>query len=146
MQRRRQVNDGVEQLFQAIKERHDAHWAVAPPNPLDDERVVTDPTTGGRKGQKLAQFSQIPPDVLWELAEHFGKGLAKYPDDEAGKPNWQRGYSWRLSVDAMERHFNAWQRGEDEDPETGSSHLVCAIWHLMVLRWFQLHNAGTDYR
>lgn len=110
------------------------------------ERVVTDAETGGRKGQKLAQFSQIPPDVLRELAEHFGKGMAKYPDDEEGRPNWQRGYSWRLSVDAMERHFNAWQQGEDFDPETGTSHLVCAIWHLMVLRWFELHGKGKDYR
>jgi hypothetical protein len=107
---------------------------------------VVDPVTGGRKGQKLAQPSQIPPDVLWELAEHYGKGNAKYPDSEDGKPNWQRGYSWRLSVDALMRHLLAFLMGEDIDPETGSSHLIAVIWHCMTLRWFQLNGKGTDYR
>jgi hypothetical protein len=109
------------------------------------ENTVVDPVTGGRKGQKLAQPSQIPPDVLWELAEHYGKGNAKYPDVD-GKPNWQRGYSWRLSVDALTRHLLAFLMGEDMDPETGSSHLIAVIWHCMTLRYFQLHDKGTDYR
>lgn len=113
---------------------------------MNRERVVTDPDTGGRKGQKLAQFSQIPPDVLHELAEHYGKGIAKYPDDENGRANWTRGYSWRLSVDACQRHLNAWLRGESIDPETGSSHLVAAIWHLFALRYFEIHKLGKDFR
>jgi len=176
--------------------------------------VVTDPSTGGRKGSKLARFDMIPPDVLWELAEHYGrgeaiypsdpepnwqrgyswrlsvaalhphlsqfeqvlwelaehygKGSSKYPDGECtcasstppgdivahqpecpaltGAANWQRGYSWRLSVAALHRHLSQWEQGEDVDAETGSSHLIAAVWHCVALRWFQLHNRGTDYR
>jgi hypothetical protein len=86
----------------------------------------------------------VPPDVLWELAEHYGKGEAIYPSDP--DPNWQRGYSWRLSVAALHRHLSQWEQGEDVDAETGSSHLIAATWHCVALRWFQLHNRGTDYR
>jgi hypothetical protein len=115
------------------------------PAPADTTFVV-DEETGGVKGQKLARFDMIPPDVLWELAEHYGRGEAKYPSDETGLPNWQRGYSWRLSVAALLRHFYAFLQGEDIDPENGSSHLIAAIWHLFALRWFQLHGKGKDHR
>lgn len=108
---------------------------------------IVDPETGGMKGQKLARFSSIPKDVLTELAEHHGKGQAKYPDDpETGKPNWQKGYDYSLNIDALYRHMTAWEGGEDFDPETGSSHLIAVMWHAQVLRWFQLHGKGRDTR
>lgn len=106
---------------------------------------ITDPVTGGQKGSKLAKFASIPPDVLFEIATHFGLGEAKYPDDGL-TPNWQKGYNWSLSINALHRHLNAWERGEDNDPEMGDSHLISIIWHAMVLRWFSIHNKGTDYR
>ncbi len=100
---------------------------------------VTDPTTGGQKGSKLARFSLIPPDWLWALAEHYGKGALKYADR-----NWEKGYNWSLTLDAHGRHLNAWLQGEDKDPDTGSSHLVAAAWHLIALWWYQKHNKGTN--
>lgn len=111
-----------------------------------NEKRVTDPSTGGMKGAKLAKFSSIPPQVLWELAEHFGKGEAKYPDSEDGFPNWLRGYNWTLSVDALQRHINLFLMGEDIDEETESSHLICAMWHLIALRTFQILGKGKDFR
>ncbi len=103
--------------------------------------------TGGTKGQKDAQFHRIPFDVLWELAEHYGKGASKYPDDpETHEANWMKGYDYSLNVDAMLRHLALWLGGEDTDEETGSSHLIAVTWHAITLRWFQLHNRGTDTR
>lgn len=114
---------------------------------MSDEVRVVDPVTGGAKGSKLATPSSIPADVLWELAEHHGKGRAKYPDDpETGQPNWTKGYDWRLSMDALERHLLQFAIGEDFDEETGTSHLVAVAWHAMALRYFQLHAKGRDYR
>lgn len=113
-----------------------------PSNPKDligSEIRVTDPITGGEKGSKLAMFSLIPKDFLWALAEHYGKGARKY-----APRNWQKGYKWSLTVDAAERHWNAWLLGEDDDPETGSSHLVAAAWHVIALWWFQRNGRGTD--
>jgi hypothetical protein len=113
---------------------------------VSDEIRVVDPNTGGAKGSKLARFDMIPSDVLWELAEHYGKGEAKYPSNEDGTANWQNGYNWRLSIAALERHLHSFIQGENIDEETGSSHLVAVIWHAIALRWFQLHGKGTDYR
>jgi hypothetical protein len=88
----------------------------------------------------------IPPDVLWELAEHFGKGEEKYPSPEPGIANWQLGYDWNLSYAALQRHLAQWLMGESIDPETGSSHLMAVAWHAFALRWWEKHGRGTDTR
>ena len=94
-------------------------------------RVVSE--TGGAKGQKLAQVSRIPARVLLELAEHFGKGVAKYPTGPDGIDNWRHGYPYSLSFDAALRHLLTALGGEDVDEETGSKHVVAAAWHCLVL-------------
>lgn len=106
---------------------------------IDNEVRVVDPTTGGEKGSKIQRFSLIPSEFLWTLAEHYGKGARKYADR-----NWERGYDWSLSVDAMERHWHQWKMGERTDPETGSSHLVAAAWHCIALFIFELRGVGSD--
>ena len=105
------------------------------------DEIATDPTTGGQKGIKLARFALLPYDALWKIAEHYGKGAKKYEDR-----NWERGYKWSLSADALQRHFAAWWQGEDYDPETGSLHIVAVAWHALCLITFQLRGLGTDDR
>ena len=105
----------------------------------DDETRVTDPLTGGQKGTKMARFSLIPPEFLWALAEHYGKGALKYADR-----NWEKGYKWSLTVDALGRHLNAWLMGETNDPDTGSNHLIAVAWHACALFIYQLRGLGTD--
>jgi len=110
-----------------------------------EERVVS--STGGAKGMKDARFDLLPPDWLWELATHFGKGDKKYPPDTPfGKQNWKKGYDWSLSIGAHGRHVSQWRNGEMRDSETGSHHLIAAAWHLLVLWWFETHKVGTDPR
>lgn len=114
---------------------------------FDSKEVrVTDAKTGGQKGKKMARFDMIPSDVLWEVAEHYGKGEAKYPSEPDGQANWQLGYDWRLSVAALQRHLHQFLIGEDVDAETGSHHMVAVIWHAIAIRWFQIHGKGKDYR
>ena len=103
------------------------------------ETIVTDPTTGGQKGAKLARFSLIPSEFLWALAEHYGIGACKYADR-----NWERGYKWSLTLDAHSRHLHAWLLGETYDEETGSNHLIAAAWHLIALFIFSRRGLGTD--
>lgn len=101
----------------------------------------TDPVTGGRKETKLARFDLLPPDILWELSEHYGKGARKY-----GERNMERGYPWSKTYAACHRHLNAFWRGENVDAETGSLHLIAAAWHCFTMAWFLRHGAGTDDR
>lgn len=103
------------------------------------ETRVIDLTTGGQKGSKLARFSLIPPDFFWALAEHYGCGALKYEDR-----NWEKGYKWSLSLDALQRHLSQWLMGENLDQETGSHHLVAVAWHVIALWWWSQRGKGTD--
>lgn len=107
--------------------------------PAPEEVRVTDPTTGGQKGTKLARFSLIPPEFLWALAEHYGKGALKYDDR-----NWEKGYKWSLTADALERHWTQFKLGEDVDSETGSHHLLAVAWHAAALFIFWMRGLGTN--
>lgn len=102
---------------------------------------VVDPNTGGAKGSKLARMDLLPGDALIAVAEHFGKGAAKYEDR-----NWEKGYAWHLSFAAMQRHAWAYWQGEDIDEETGDLHIQAVAWHALVLLAFALRGAGTDDR
>lgn len=102
---------------------------------------ATDPNSGGQKGVKLARFSLIPWDAIWKVAEHFGIGARKYEDR-----NWERGYPWSWSYDALLRHLASDMDGEERDPETGSLHITAVAWHALILIAFRLRGSGTDDR
>ena len=106
-----------------------------------DEVTITDPTTGGKKGQKLARFDLIPAGPLQALAEHYGKGARKYEDR-----NWEKGYAWSLSFGAMQRHAWAFWNGEDIDEETGSPHLAAVAFHAFALLEFMNFQRKLDDR
>jgi hypothetical protein len=105
----------------------------------DGEVRMVDPTTGGEKGIKIDRFDLIPPEFEDALARHYGEGAKKYADR-----NWERGYQWHLSYRSVRSHLNAWLKGEDNDPETGTNHLICSIWHLIALYTFQIRGLGSD--
>ena len=98
-------------------------------------------SSGGEKGSKLAMHSLIPTRALTALAERFGRGTEKY-----AARNWERGYEWSLSYDALQRHLNAFWGGEDIDQETGQHHLAAAMWHCVVLYEFTLDHPDFDDR
>lgn len=102
---------------------------------------ITDPTTGGQKGQKLARFDLIPAEPLTELAMLYGVGGIKYDDN-----NWRKGYKWGLSFAALMRH--AWQfwAGESTDKETQRHHLASVAWHAFTLMWFETNYKDGDNR
>lgn len=104
-----------------------------------EEVRTVDAVSGGEKGEKLQRFSLIPPEFLWELASHYGRGARKYADR-----NWERGYKWSLSVDALLRHLYLWLGGEDDDAETGTNHLIAVAWHAVALFTFQVRGLGTN--
>lgn len=130
--------------------------------------VRTTSATGGQKGMKGAQFDQLSPEVEWLIAEHFGKGAAKYAPH-----NFRKGYPWSLSYSALRRHLAQFWNGEEYDAcpddgagcshvdadgrpyesepgtcfnHTGSLHIVAAIWHAMALTEFFLHHKEFDDR
>lgn len=136
---------------------------VKPAAPSKGEEVRRTSASGGQKGVKAAQFDQIPPLTLTRLAEHFGKGAAKYDAH-----NFRKGYPWSYSYNALMRHLMAFWGGEDYDVcpadgtgckhevgqiyvtgtcfnHTGSHHLDAAMWHAHVLTiFFEEHKEYDD--
>jgi hypothetical protein len=106
-----------------------------------DEVRITDPVTGGQKGQKLAQLGALDPASLMHVAEVAGFGGKKYE-----RYNFLKGYAWSLSYDAMQRHLNAYWGGQYLDEETGLPHLAHAAWHCLALMSFSERQLGTDDR
>lgn len=106
---------------------------------------VTDPNTGGQKGQKIERFDLIPAESLRQLALVYGAGSKKYADD-----NWRKGYRWRLSLGALHRHLNAWVQGESYDKECSElagqpvNHLAQVMWHAAALMEFERLELGTN--
>lgn len=109
-------------------------------NGLKEVRV-TDPETGGQKGQKLAQLGALDPLALMEVAEVAGFGGQKYE-----RYNFAKGYKWSLSYDALQRHLHLFWAGENRDKESGLFHLAHAAWHCLALLTFYLRGKGTDDR
>lgn len=109
------------------------------------ETRITDPTTGGEKGQKIYRTDLMPADALMSVSRHFGIGGMKYEDR-----NWEKGYRWSLAYGALLRHLFLWWQGEDGevDSSTGewTNHLDAVIFHALVLRSFELRAVGTDDR
>jgi len=115
---------------------------VGDENATEGEVRMVDERTGGAKGQKLARFDLLPWDALWEVAEVYGEGAKKYE-----LRNWERGYNWSLSYQAMQRHaVKFWQFGVREDAELRKHHMACSIFHSLALLAFDLRSSGTDDR
>lgn len=107
----------------------------------DEEVRVTDPNTGGQKGQKLCQLGALDPLALMEVGKVAGFGAGKY-----SRFNFAKGYAWSLSYDALQRHLHQWWAGQDCDDESELSHLGHAAWHCLALLTFVLRERGTDDR
>lgn len=105
------------------------------------ETRITDPKTGGEKGQKDARLGSIDPSCLMDLGRVAGFGEAKY-----ARLNYAKGYAWSLSYDALQRHLHAFWGGENLDPESGLPHLAHAAWHCFTLLFFVKRSLGTDDR
>jgi hypothetical protein len=104
------------------------------------ETRITNPTTGGQKGQKPEQMSLLPVEALEAVSRVYGFGADKYDRD-----NWRKGYDWHLSYDALQRHLQSFWKGEDIDPESGEPHLAHAVFHCFTLLTFmESYPEGDD--
>ncbi len=112
---------------------------------MDKNEIRVTDASGGQKGDKLAQSHSIPTEVLLELFEHYGQGNRKYPDT-GNTPNYAKGYKWSLSYNSAIRHLLQFWGGEDNDPETGSKHVIAAAWHCLCLAYFMIAHRDKDNR
>jgi hypothetical protein len=106
-----------------------------------EEVRITDPKTGGQKGQKSEQLGALDPAALMEVAKVAGFGATKYE-----RMNYMKGFNWSLAYDALQRHLHEFWDGNEIDPESGLPHAAHAAWQCLCLLSFSRRGLGTDDR
>jgi hypothetical protein len=91
-------------------------------------------------GGKL-RYDLIAPEGLEGLVQVLTFGALKYSDR-----NWEKGFKWGRLYAALMRHMWAWWKGEDNDPETGLSHLHHAACCIHFLQTHEARHLGEDDR
>ena len=96
-----------------------------PVNASDIEEVIN---RSLRHNTGKPDYSLIPMAALAEVAKVLEYGASKY---ERG--NWLKPTSWEVSFACLQRHMSAWQAGEDNDDESGRSHIAHAACNLIQM-------------
>lgn len=86
-------------------------------------------------------LSLLPRVFLEGTAKAFMHGEKKY-----GRYNYRSGMDWHRLVGAALRHINAFNDGEDTDPESGNHHLYHAAASLAMLITYTSEGLGKDTR
>jgi hypothetical protein len=113
---------------------------VANGTPALDPPVGTDPK--GEIGKTKAPMWLLPPVALRAISWVHGFGSAKY-----GPWNWRKTRVCASTyISAIHRHLAAWHEGQDNDEESGQSHLAHIGACCNILMDAQHHNKLDDDR
>lgn len=105
------------------------------------ELVVEEKSTGTKNDSGKSRISLIPTDAL------VGMGNAlKYGEQKYGTHNYRNGLAFSRLVDACLRHLSSWNEGENNDPESGLSHLDHALASLAMLKFMDVNRQDMDDR
>lgn len=128
-------------FFGLTKEQID-EWIKSGSKRPPVESISKDTNPKDAVGIAKAPISVIPQQVLLEVGLAMMEGARKY-----GAYNY-RDAGVRASVyyDATMRHLIAWWEGQDQDPDSGLSHITKAITSLMVLRDAAMNEMVNDDR
>ena len=89
-------------------------------------------TDGGmHKDTGKLRYDLIPPEALEGVAKVLTFGASKYDDR-----NWEKGISYGRLFGSTMRHLWAWWRNEENDSESGLSHLDHAACCIFFLRTY----------
>lgn len=100
------------------------------------------PTTGGTKyDSDKPDLSIVPYVAIEQIARALMYGERKY-----NRNNYLQGFNSNRLIAATLRHVYAWNSGEDNDPESGLSHVAHALAGLSMLLDCQRVGTLTDGR
>ncbi len=96
-------------------------------------------TIGKKYDTEKARWDLLPWTVVSQIVEVLTFGCKKY-----GPNNWQLVPNARERYfAAAHRHLAAWRGGEQDDNESGLSHLAHAACCLLFLMWIDGHSIRT---
>lgn len=82
---------------------------------------------GKKRDSGKLRYDLLPPFALEEVVKVYTMGANKYGDQ-----NYRLGLNWGRVYAAMQRHLEAWRKGEERDPE-GQLHLASVAWGALTL-------------
>lgn len=91
------------------------------------------PPAGVKHDQGKPSMALLPAKGIEAIASVFTFGATKYSAN-----NWRAGLSYTRLLSSLLRHVFAFLRGEDNDPESGISHLAHAGCNILMLLEFVL--------
>ena len=87
------------------------------------------------------EYHHMPPQAFEMINEALTFGGRKY-----SAYNWRSGFAYTRCFNAGMRHFWAWCKGENLDPESGLPHLAHGICCFIFLLQFHIDGKGIDDR
>lgn len=96
---------------------------------------------GIKYDQGKPMMSLLDPLALGEVGKVMTYGANKYTAN-----NWRKGFKYSRLYDAALRHLFAHISGEDNDQESGLSHLAHCVSCLLMIINFQITSKGDDDR
>ena len=97
--------------------------------------------SGKKDDQEKLRMDLLDSRWLFGVSKILTFGAKKY-----GEHNWRRGLAYSRLFAAVQRHLWAFNNGEDNDEETGDSHLLHASCCLMFLYFMRIHRPDLDDR
>jgi hypothetical protein len=104
------------------------------------ERMDMD-LVGKKNDAGKLRYDLIPPHALEALAFVYTVGADKY-----GDYNWLKGMKWGRILAAMQRHIEAWRKGEKTDAADKQHHLASVAWCAFALMEYERLGVGEDDR
>ena len=98
-------------------------------------------TKGTKKDQGKAPIHLIPSEAIIGIARGLEYGAVKY-----GEYNFRQGIEYTRILDSLMRHTLAYLSGEDNDPESGLSHIWLIGSNYAMLEWQRVHHPELDNR
>lgn len=100
---------------------------------------------GLRWNEGKAPLEMIPLHLL-EGAAHVFHDVTTREERPYPAWNWLKENDWSVPYACMMRHLSKWQMGEDNDEETGRSHLDHAMCNLLMLIHYSRQYPHRDDR
>jgi hypothetical protein len=106
-----------------------------------EEVGPVEPEVGIKHDEGKLRYELLPPEGVAALVHVLTIGASKY-----GDRNWEKGFVYSRLFGAAMRHLWAWWRGQNQDSETGLSHLAHAGTCILFLITHEERKIGKDDR
>lgn len=109
---------------------------------INQELAGQESSTGSLRYNKgKAGVHQVPPDVVLDIAKVLDYGASKYSEF-----NWAKGNNLSVPYACAMRHLLAFWNGEDNDKESGLSHLAHVMTNIMMMSFYKKNFTQFDDR